>query len=148
MEREDTLVHLLGEELRRRLGSEYVVNPNFLSGPLEESFTARPDLVIRSRYEPRRVYIVEVKLASRQNFDLPLATAGQTKRILQANTPQFDPVLILATNAHVGNVLASELEAQRVEVVQTGEMMNMASDIADTIRAKERQVADARVRQH
>ncbi|HDR9034324.1 TPA: hypothetical protein QDB07_001794 [Burkholderia vietnamiensis] len=139
MEREDTLVHLLGEELKLLLGPEYLVNFNFLSAPMEESFTARPDIVIQSRYDPRTIYIVEVKLMSRSS-DLPISTAAQTKRILQANTPQFDPILILATNANVGNVLASEFQAQKVELIRTTSMSSMAPEIARTIANREQRL--------
>lgn len=140
MEREDALIGLLGDELRRRLGDRYVVNQNFLSASLEREPSARPDLVVWPQDEPKRPYIVELKLISR-DFDLPLSTASQMVRILRANQ-DFAPILILATSAHVGNLLRTELNAQNIEIVQSEEPSALVSDIAEIIETKQRHSLD------
>jgi len=134
MEREDALISLLGEELRRQLGDRYKVNQNYLSASLESEPSTRPDLVVWPQDEPKRPYIVEFKFTNR-DFDLPLSTASQMVRILQANR-EFEPVLILATSAHVGKLLRAELNAQNVEVIEGEEPNTLVSNIAKTIEAK------------
>jgi hypothetical protein len=129
---EFALVSLLETALKDSLGDRYLVNTDLPERSSEGSAYDRPDLIIWPQDEPKRPYMVELKMIDK-NFDLPLTVANQTKRMIEKNR-ELNPMLILATTSRVGNLLRRELDGQNVAIVQSDMSSDLADDITEFIR--------------
>ncbi|MGA9911095.1 MAG: hypothetical protein WBR17_00945 [Paraburkholderia sp.] len=139
MAREEVLIGLLGDELQRMLNPErYVVDHSQRSDWVDAEYNERPDLVVWPTDDSKRLFLIEVKLVANSNVDLALAVAGQMLRI--ANAYQLrNPVLVLATNASVSDLLRSELEALNIELVRNAEREGLVADLASMIVARRKE---------
>lgn len=132
MENDFALVSMLEAALKNSLGDRYLVNTAPPYQVREGPAHIRPDLIIWPQDDPKRPYMVELKMINK-NFDLPLAVANQTRKMIEENR-DLNPMLILATTSRVGNLLRQELDEQNVAIVQSEMSSNLADDITELIR--------------
>jgi hypothetical protein len=136
VENDLALVSLLEAALKTSLGDRYVVKTDLPGRQSNGLAHSRPDLIIWPQDGSKRPYMVELKMMN-NNFDLPLAVANQTQRMLEENK-DLNPMMILATTSRVGKLLRQELDGQNVAIVQSEMSSNLADDITEVIRMNQR----------
>lgn len=130
MDKGEAVVALFEQALQSTLGERFSVTAEAPNGAMH-SATAGADLVVWPRDGSHGPFMVELKMMDK-DFDLPLAVAGQTRRIIDESRA-LNPTLIVATTGRVGKLLREELNDQDVSVVQSSAVGTLADDLSNFI---------------